>query len=715
MIKMKLIKILNLLFIFFSSYCFSQEGGMWIPNQLNEKEMRQLGMKISTKQIFNSQKPSLKDAIAHFGRGCTSEVISPQGLLLTNHHCGYSQIQSHSTIENNLLNNGFWAKNLEEELPNKNLTATFIVDIKEVTQEIVNNLPTKVTEEKRKILIDSIIEKVSLTIPKKDYQQVMIYPFYKGNQYYAFITETYEDVRLVGTPPSSIGKFGSDTDNWVWPRHTGDFSIFRIYADKNNHPAKYSKDNIPYTPKYFLPISIKEKKEGDFSFIYGFPGKTDEYLPGSALIQTLEIENPIRISLRDASLKILDEEMRTKPEIKIKYAAKYASIANGWKKWMGESQGLKRTHALQKKNEFESLFTQRIQLKKETLSEYGNLLSLLNKIYKDNSQYKKAHTYFNEVFYVNSETFRMSYLILNLLNSTPENFVKNQKKVSDIISELYKNYDAEIDAKVSAKLLFMYSQNVEKVFQASGYENYKDNVSAQDFITQLWEKSSLTGKNGNIIQILSSNNYKEIAETLSQDPVINFMKPYYEIYRKSIVPNFIANQSKLDSLQRIYMKAQLEIFPEKKFYPDANSTLRVSYGKIDGYSPEDAVYYKPFTTLQGVIEKYIPSDYEFDVPQKLFELYKSKEYGKYEQDGNLPVNYIATNHTTGGNSGSPALDAFGNLTGLNFDRVWEGTMSDLNYDPSICRNIMVDIRYILFIIDKYAGASRLLKEMKIIQ
>lgn len=713
---MKLFKILSLFSLFFYSYCFSQKGGgMWIPNQLNEKEMKQMGLKISAQQIFDSQKPSLKDAIAHFGGGCTSEVISPQGLLLTNHHCGYSQIQSHSTVENNLLANGFWAKSLEEELPNKNLSATFIIDIKDVTAEILKNIPDSVTEKEREALIASRIEKVSKSIPKKDYQKITISPFFKGNQYYAFITETYEDVRLVGAPPSSIGKFGSDTDNWVWPRHTGDFSIFRIYATKDNLPAKYSKDNIPYTPKYYLPVSIKKKNEGDFSFVYGFPGKTDEYVPGAALVQTLEIENPARISLRTATLKILDEEMRARPEIKIKYAAKYASIANGWKKWIGESQGLKQTQAHKKKEEYESLFTQRVQGKKETQAEYGNLLSSLNQTYKDNAPYKKAHTYFNEVFYINSETFKMSFLLLNLIHTPAENFEESKKKLSGTISGLYKNYDAGLDAKVSAKLLSLYSQNIEKEFQPAKYENYKEAAYAQNAITQLWENSSLTGKHGNIIEILASANNNDIIKAINEDLIINFMKPYYEIYGKNILPAYTANQSKTDSLQRLYMKAQLEVFPDKKFFPDANSTLRVTYGKIDGYSPKDAVYYEPFTTLEGVMEKYIPGDYEFDVPQKLFELYNHKEYGKYAQNNYLPVNYIATNHTTGGNSGSPAFDAYGNLTGLNFDRVWEGTMSDLNYDPSICRNIMVDIRYVLFIIDKYAGANRLLKEMKIVE
>lgn len=698
-----------------SSLVAQTGGGMWIPNQLNEKEMKEMGLKISPKQIFNTYNPSIKDAVAHFGGGCTSEVISPKGLLLTNHHCGYYSIQSHSTVTNDLLTHGFWASNYEDEKPNEGLKATFIVDIIDVTSQILLGISDNFTEQQRNIIIKNNINKISSTIKKEDYQDIAILPFYNGNQYYAFITETYEDIRLVGAPPSSIGKYGSDTDNWMWPRHTGDFSLFRIYADKNNHPAKYSKDNIPYTPKYYLPISIKEKKENDFSFVYGFPGRTQEYLPASAIEQLLEITNPSRISLRNESLKILDHAMRANKEIKIKYAAKYASIANGWKKWIGENQGLLKSNAIEKRKEYENQLVEQSQTNLDTKNKNLSLVNALNDLYKNNSGYNKAYTYFNEVFYSNSETFRMAYLVSNLLNASDQDFETIKLRVIKNVSSIYKNYDSELDKKVSSKMLSMYSMNIEPRFQVAGHEDFEKEASCNIYLTDLWKNSYITRKKGDLISILSSDSKENIKYKLKDDAVLNFITPYIEMYRRKILPFHDDFDKKNDSLQRNYMNAQLKSFPSKKFFPDANSTLRVTYGKIDGYTPKDGVYYKPLTTLSGVIEKYIPDDYEFNLPKKLIALYNQKNFGPYSQNGDIIVNYIATNHTTGGNSGSPAFDAHGNLVGLNFDRVWEGTMSDINYDPSICRNIMVDIRYILFIIDKYAGAQRLIDEMKIVK
>lgn len=700
---------------FNSSFLIAQTGGMWIPNQLNEKDMKEMGLKISPKQIFNTHNPSIKDAVAHFGGGCTSEVISPKGLLLTNHHCGYYSIQSHSTVTNDLLTHGFWASNYEEEKPNEGLKATFIVDIKDVTSQILLGISDNFTEQQRNFIIKNNINKICSTIKKEDYQNIAILPFYNGNQYYAFITETYEDIRLVGAPPFSIGKYGSDTDNWMWPRHTGDFSLFRIYADKNNHPAKYSKDNIPYTPKYYLPISIKEKKENDFSFVYGFPGRTQEYLPASAIEQLLEITNPSRISLRNESLKILDHAMRANKEIKIKYAAKYASIANGWKKWIGENQGLLKSNAIKKRKEYENQLVEQSQINLDTKNKNQSLVNALNDLYKNNSRYNKAYTYFNEVFYSNSETFRMAYIVSNLLNASDQDFDKIKLRVIKNVSSIYKNYDSELDRKVSSKMLSMYSMNIEPRFQVAGHEDFEKESSCNIYLTDLWKNSYITRERGDLLSILSSDSKENIKYKLKDDAVLNFITPYIEMYRRKILPFHDDFDKKNDSLQRNYMNAQLKTFPSKKFFPDANSTLRVTYGKINGYTPKDGVYYKPFTTLSGVIEKYIPDDYEFNLPKKLITLYNQKNFGPYSQNGDIIVNYIATNHTTGGNSGSPAFDAHGNLVGLNFDRVWEGTMSDINYDPSICRNIMVDIRYILFIIDKYAGAQRLIDEMKIVK
>ena len=694
-----------------------QGGGMWIPTELNESEMKQMGMKISAEDIFNPNAPSIKDAVAHFGGGCTSEVISSQGLLLTNHHCGYSQIQSHSSLENDYLKDGFWAANHSEELPNKGLTATFIIDIKDVSDKILQGVSDEMTEDQRQEFIKSNIEIVSKNVVKETYQDVFIRAFYKGNKYYQFITETYKDVRLVGAPPSSIGNFGMDTDNWSWPRHTGDFSLFRIYADKNNKPAEYSVDNVPYTPKHFLPISIKGIKEGDFTFVFGFPGTTDEYLPASALEQILQTTNPSRIGIREVALKILNSKMRQDNATRIKYASKYARISNYHKKWSGESLGLKKSNAVEKRKEYESEFIKRISAKPEWMTAYGHLLKDMNELYAAQAPYQKAEIYFDEAIYRNSETFRVALLMQNLIKAkgTPE-FADLKKRYMNHLKGLYKDYDAALDQEVSLALIELYKKEVPAEF----LPETAIHINAGSF-----QNSVLTGNEKiNGVSILEDTekafeNDEALLNALENDPLVQEIGLILKAYEEKVSPKYMATQNQLAQLQRTYMKAQLEVFPDKKFFPDANSTLRVTYGKVDGYKPEDKPRYPYQTYLDGAIEKYIPGDYEFDLPQKLMDLQKSKDFGVYgegkKKKAKMPVNFIASNHTTGGNSGSPVLDKDGNLIGLNFDRVWEGTMSDLNYDPEICRNIMVDIRYVLFIIDKFANAGYLIDEMKIVK
>lgn len=694
-----------------------QGGGMWIPTELNESEMKQMGMKISAEDIFNPNAPSIKDAVAHFGGGCTSEVISSQGLLLTNHHCGYSQIQSHSSLENDYLKDGFWAANHSEELPNKGLTATFIIDIKDVTDKILQGVSDEMTEDQRQEFIKSNIEIVSKNVVKETYQDVFIRAFYKGNKYYQFITETYKDVRLVGAPPSSIGNFGMDTDNWSWPRHTGDFSLFRIYADKNNKPAEYSVDNVPYTPKHFLPISIKGIKEGDFTFVFGFPGTTDEYLPASALEQILQTTNPSRIGIREVALKILNSKMRQDNATRIKYASKYARISNYHKKWSGESLGLKKSNAVEKRKEYEAEFIKRISAKPEWMTAYGHLLKDMNELYAAQAPYQKAEIYFDEAIYRNSETFRVALLMQNLIKAkgTPK-FADLKKRYMNHLKGLYKDYDAALDQEVSLALIELYKKEVPAEF----LPETAIHINAGSF-----QNSVLTGNEKiNGVSILEDTekafeNDEALLNALENDPLVQEIGLILKAYEEKVSPKYTATQNQLAQLQRTYMKAQLEVFPDKKFFPDANSTLRVTYGKVDGYKPEDKPRYPYQTYLDGAIEKYIPGDYEFDLPQKLMDLQKSKDFGVYgegkKKKAKMPVNFIASNHTTGGNSGSPVLDKDGNLIGLNFDRVWEGTMSDLNYDPEICRNIMVDIRYVLFIIDKFANAGYLIDEMKIVK
>ncbi|QIY82595.1 S46 family peptidase [Chryseobacterium sp. NEB161] len=692
-----------------------QYGGMWIPTEVNEKEMKELGMKISAKDIFDPNKASIKDAVVQFDGGCTAEIISPKGLLLTNHHCGYDNIQSHSTVDNDLLTNGFWAKDTTRELPNPGVTVDFITDIKEVTGQILSGtqgLSGKELDAKIKQNTDAYITSQK----PESYQKISVKPMYYGNKYYAYVIETYKDIRLVGAPPSAIGKYGSDTDNWVWPRHTGDFSMFRIYADKNNKPAEYSKDNIPYTPKHFLPISIKDKKEDDFTFVFGFPGRTTEYLPAVAVEKIMTEIDPAMISVRDVTLKTLDEKMRVDNATRIKYASKYARISNAWKKWQGEIEGLKKSNAVGKKQQYEQMLIAKNPAIKTTVDN-------LNRLYQEQAPYALNRAYYSELPR-NSETLALASLFGSYVEAV-ENGTSSQKSLDNLksrLSEIYKDYESGLDAKVTAKVLALYANKTPQQFLPSGFDNYKD--AGQNTVTvENWAKNSVITGGGtvngatvysDINKVFADQN--TLVKALKNDPLIQLYANLKNTYVKTTQDKVTAYQTEIDALQKTFMAQQMETDKERKFFPDANSTLRVTYGKVKGSNPRDAVTYGYQTHLAGVIEKYIPGDYEFNVPQKLISLYNTKDYGVYkDKSGDVPVNFTATNHTTGGNSGSPALDAYGNLIGLNFDRQWEGTMSDINYDPKLCRNIMVDTKYILFVIDKYADAKWLLNEMKIIK
>lgn len=698
------------LFVAFPIY--AQQGGMWIPSLLkgmNETEMKSLGMEMSIQDIYDVNQSSMKDAVPHFNGGCTSEVISGQGLLLTNHHCGYGQIQAHSSVENDYLADGFWAKTLKDELPNEDLEVTFIVKIEDVTKLIMQGVSAKDSEAVKQSKIAKNVSATVATFNKESWQENKIKSFYEGNQYILFVTETFKDVRLVGAPPSSIGKFGSDTDNWVWPRHTGDFSLFRIYADKNNKPAPYSKDNVPYTPKHFFPISLDGIAEGDFTMVFGYPGRTQEYLPSFAIEQILNDLNPAKIAVRDASLKITDEFMRNDQAIKIQYASKFAGTANYWKKWIGESLGLKKTDAVAAKKEFEADFKARANKNKKT-AEYAQLLPQFEKLYTEIAPYALSRDYYTEVVMRNAELLTVAYKLYALEKSAANTGSFNSRKESLINAQerFYKNYNKNVDEKVFEAIVGLYSKNAPQQFLPKELKNI--DVKAQ--ATAIYSTSKLTSYEG--FKSLLTGDTTEIIAKLNNDKGYVFAKALIENYNAQIAPKYDDLNTKIEALQRTYMKAQLELYPDARIFPDANSTLRVTYGKVDGYSPKDAVEYGAVTHLDGIMEKYVPGDYEFDVPAKLIELYETKNYGPYAEDGKLPVNFIATNHTTGGNSGSPAVDAKGNLIGLNFDRVWEGTMSDIYYDPSICRNIMVDIRYVLFIIDKFADAKHLINEMDLV-
>ena len=694
-----------------------QYGGMWMPTELNEKEMKQLGMKISAKDIYNTEKPSIKDAVVQFDGGCTAEVISPKGLILTNHHCGYGEIQSHSTVENDLLTNGFWAKNMSGELPNPGVTVDFITDIKEVTSQILEGtkgLSGADLEDK----INQNIQNYKASQKIESYQKIVVKSMYYGNKYYAYVIDTYKDIRLVGAPPSAIGKFGSDTDNWVFPRHTGDFSLFRIYAGKDNKPAEYSKDNVPFTPKHYLPISIKDKKEGDFTFVFGFPGRTTEYLPAIAVEKIMNETDPAMISVRDVALKTLNEKMRADDTTRIKYASKYARIANYWKKWIGEVEGLKKSRAVEKKKQYEQQLIAKNPAIKPTIEQ-------LNRLYNEQAPYALNRAYYLEL--LRNETLTLANIYLGYLQNAKDGRADAQylNRLKSYLKSFYKDYDAQLDAQVTAKLLVLYGEKTPKEYLPSSFKNdFKS--SNQDAILESMEwfsaNSIITGRkalNGSTVysdidKVFS--NQQALLEVLEKDPFITLVRDLKAVYSRTTDVNFAQYQTQIDALQKTFMAQQMETDKDRKFFPDANSTLRVTYGQIKGSSPRDAVSYNYQTHLKGVMEKYIPNDYEFNVPEKLINLYNAKDYGVYkDKTGDVPVNFTATNHTTGGNSGSPALDAYGNLIGLNFDRQWEGTMSDINYDPNLCRNIMVDTKYILFIIDKYADSKWLIDEMKIVK
>jgi hypothetical protein len=708
-------KFLRLLLLFVFVQTQAQQGGMWIPSLLkgmNETEMKNLGMKISADDIYSINKSSLKDAVPHFDGGCTAEVISDKGLILTNHHCGYDNIQSHSTVEHDYLTDGFWAYKMEDELPNKDLFVTFIIRIEDVTTKVLEGVSNLATETEKQKKIQENIGVLSRTLPKESWQENSIRTFYDGNQYLLFVTETFRDVRLVGAPPSSIGKFGSDTDNWVWPRHTGDFSLFRIYADKNNRPAAYSTENVPYKPKYFFPISIKGLKENDFTMVMGYPGRTQEYLPAIAVEQIVTTLNPAKVEIRDATLKVQNEFMRKDNAIKIQYASKNASIANSWKKWMGETKGLKKSNAVSIKKEFEANFQQKV-IAAGKQAEYGNLLVDFEKNYGEIRDYALARDVFTEVALRNTEILSLGYKLYQLeqiYNTKGEqSFNDRRSNLINGLGDFYKDFNVNVDEKVFEKLIKIYVSTYPKQFLPSAFEN----VNASNLASEVFTQSQLVSYDK--IKIVLSGDSKTVLENLNKDKGFQVIKAMADGYLKNVAPKYDELNLKNVATQRTYMKAILELSKKSdRIFPDANSTFRVTYGKIKGYKPNDAVVYEPFTYLDGVIEKYIPGDYEFDVPKKLIDLYNAKDYGNYGVKGKMPVAFIATNHTTGGNSGSPALDANGNLIGLNFDRVWEGTMSDIYYSPEICRNIMVDVRYVLFVIDKFAGAENLIKEMKII-
>ncbi len=693
--------------------------GMWLPHliaQLNYSEMQRMGLQISAEDIYAVNKSSLKDAVVHFNGGCTGELISSKGLLLTNHHCGYSQIQSHSTIEQNYLEDGFWASSLSDELPNPGLYAAIIREIKDVSNELLEGTNAEMDEAKRDSIIrangEALLAKYGGENPGIEFE---LKEFFFGNQYLLISKVLYNDVRLVGAPPSSIGKYGKDTDNWMWPRHTGDFSLFRVYANANNEPADYAADNVPYQPAQHLKINIAGVREGDFTMVYGFPGSTNQYLPASEVENTVNTYNPFRIDIRDRILVVLDQKMRADEEASLKYASKFARISNSWKRWKGEILGIERTNALQVLRDEEALFKQMCDAIPELGAE-KNLVAEMDALYKERLPVNLERYAYIEVGYFGIEAFRhvLSYsrLIKFAEEGNEEALKAEAERMANRLQGFLKDYDLDLDRKVAINVLPIYLETISTSPGEEVQEMQAQNIDDQiDEINELFEEAPYFQEG--FIEKLKENPSK-MAKKIADDDLYELSLEMYEHYFEVLNPKVATINLKIDALQSRYVNALQRAFPKKPFYPDANSTLRVAYGKVKSYEAKDAVHYHSQTYLKGVMEKYVPGDYEFDLPAKLIELYEKKDYGPYGKDGKMPVCFVATNHTTGGNSGSPVLNSRGELIGLNFDRAWDGVMSDMYFDPSICRNVMVDLRYVLFIIDKLGGAKYLVDEMDLV-
>lgn len=719
-------KLLLLIIAFISLSQVHADEGMWIPMllQKNQAEMQRMGMKISAKDIYDVNHGSLKDAIVQFGGGCTGEFVSEKGLLFTNHHCGYSQIVAHSTVEHNYLSNGFWAKNLEEEIPCPGLTVTLLVRMEDVTFQVLDGILPDMSEKERNDKIQSNIKKVTDKAVEGSHYTASVLSFYYGNQYFLFVDETFKDVRLVGAPPSNIGKFGGDTDNWMWPRHTGDFSMFRVYAAPDNTPAGYSSGNVPYKPKKYLPISLSGIKKDDFTFVFGYPGRTQEYLVSEAVDLTVNTLNPARISLRDKRLEIYNAAMNRSVEERLMYSAQVASIANGWKKMIGESKGVKRLNGIEKKKKYEQEFLAWANQNSERKNKYAGLFPQFNEKYAKIRNIELSRLYFNEAAMA-SDIMQRAFQLYDFVSECADKSVQDStinKEAQQFYADSKKyfansyNLKKPVDKKIFMETMWMYydridSQLLPPVFNTLK-NKHKDGLKA--YLSEAFDNSFLSSeeKTDKLFKDFKRKKGKDVSKDPVFDLVFQIWKFINENYPFSQLRNLNAD---VNGLYRVYMQGMMEMQPQWHFYPDANFTLRVAYGKIDGYTPADAVDYQYFTTIEGIMQKENPDIYDYVVEPKLKELYIRKDYGKYaNKDGELPVAFIATNHTTGGNSGSPVLNAKGELIGINFDRCWEGTMSDIMYDPSQCRNIVLDIRYCLFVIDKFAGAGHLLKEMTIL-
>lgn len=716
---MKKIALILLTFQFLTFNLVKADEGMWLPMLLknNYDQMVKAGLKLTPEQLYDINNASLKDAIVWFNGGCTSEIISGQGLLLTNHHCGYEAIANHSTAADNILDNGFWAKSFDEEKPNDNLWASVLVRMEDVSDKVNTAVAAMdaVTEGKKQEVFKSIVAEAT----KGTKYEGIVRSFFRDNAYYLFVFQKFTDIRLVAAPPQSIGKFGGDTDNWMWPRQTGDFSMFRIYADKENNPAKYSKDNVPYKPKQFLNVSVKGLEEGDYTMVYGFPGRTNRYETSYGIQLATDKINPAIVALRDVRLTSWKEQMDKSDSTRLLMSSQYARISNYWKYFIGQTEQLKKLKVYEEKQKTEQDFATWAKGKPH----YESILSNYDKAYVDYNKYALHATYIREgISGCGILVAALNYTALEkALSTTPQN-ADDIKKATDYVRNFndvfYKSFNRASEQKILAKLAQMFYENVptdqQPAYMAEVLKKYKGKTNTETFekfAKAVFEKSLMANPTD-----AESFLIKPDVKKLDKDPAFAFVHACYENYNKNIISHIDTFNATNILEGSKYIKGLMEMQPDKKFYPDANGTLRLTYGNVKSYNPKDGMNYKFYTTLDGIMEKENPNDFDFKVPAKLKELYRTKDYGMYaDKNGDVRVAFISNNDITGGNSGSPVLNANGELVGLAFDGNWEAMSGDIYFDSKYKRTISVDIRYVLFLIDKYGGATNLINEMKIIK
>lgn len=709
---------INFLLIALMMFLFGARAdeGMWLPYSINGKnlaDMQRLGCKLTAEQIFSFNQPSLKDAIVQFGGGCTGELISPEGLLLTNHHCGLGQVQAHSSVEHDYLQEGFWAKSKAEELPNKGLTVSFLTYIEDVTKILLVGVDNNTSEADRATKISENAKTLIKERKGNRDVEVEIVPFYHGNQYILFVYDVYKDVRLVACPPWGIGKFGADTDNWTWPRHKGDFCIFRVYTAPDGSPAEYSEDNIPMKSKHFLPISLKGVKPGDYTMILGYPGSTDRYSTSGAVKSVIEQEGPAIIACRTTKLDQYRKHMDADPAVFIKYASKQASVSNYWKYYIGQVKQLQRNKVFEKRANQEVAFQKWMNENSDRKAQYGDIFNDIDQYWNHQAKYTKATIYHREAGWRGGEAVAFAVRFRQLNNIIENKAAQNEiaaraEAMKGAVQNYFKDYDKETDRDVTIALLNLFYKDINPEQLPAMIKKIGDKNSGDftQFVNNAFAKSIF-------VDAEKLNNWIENPKSLTKDPIFALMS---EIINSYIDLTEQAGSVSNSRAERLYMKGLMEMQKDRNFYPDANFTMRLTYGSVQDCKPANAVTYDYITTLDGVMEKYKPGDWEFDVPTDLIKLWENKDYGRYaDENGDLVVNFITTNDITGGNSGSPVIDAEGNLVGLAFDGNWEAMSGDLSFENEVQRTICMDARYLVFIIDKMANAQNLMQELKIIE